>query len=333
MSSHDVFLVTGAAGCLGSWVIRQLVGEQTDVVAFDVSPDRRRLELVLDRSDLGQLPFAVGDIRDGDRVAEVVASHKVTHIIHLAAVTVNPCRANPILGAQIDVLGTLNVFEAAVAADVEKVAFASTVAVFGEAGDYDHGRVTDQSPAAPRTLYGAYKHANEEIARVYAKERGLGLVGLRPCVVYGPGRDQGLTSGVSLAMLSAAAGRPYHVPHGGRTIFQFAEDIAQIFIDSARAVKPGDSQILNISGTSTSVEDALAAIEAAAPEAAGTLTWDGPSLPFPSDMGDDGLRAMLGDVDYTTIMDGAARSIAMFRDLIDRGVLDPTSLRFDGASR
>lgn len=333
MGTREIFLVTGAAGCLGSWAIRRLVGEDVDVVAFDVSEDRRRLKLVLPPDVVQQVPFEVGDIRDGQRVSEVVRSHDVTHVVHLAAVTVNPCRNNPILGAEIDVLGTINVFEAAAANDVQGVAFASTVAVFGGEEDYAGNFVGDDALPNPRTLYGAYKFNNEQVARIYAAERGLGVVGFRPCVVYGPGRDQGLTSAVSLAMLAAAVGRPYHVPHGGSTIFQFADDIARIFLAGVRTVQPGDGRTVNIGGATTSVADALKAIETASPEAAGTLTWDGPSLPFPSAMGDAGLRDLIGEPVYRSLEDGALQSIAMYRGLIERGLLDPATLRFDGSSR
>jgi nucleoside-diphosphate-sugar epimerase len=87
----------------------------------------------------------------------------------------------------------------------------------------------------PSTLYGVYKRANEGTADVYAAERGLPSVGLRPHTVYGPGRDQGLTSAPTVAMLAAAAGSPYRLPFGGAYQLQYAPDVAAAFVAAARS--------------------------------------------------------------------------------------------------
>ena len=71
---------------------------------------------------------------------------------------------------------------------------------------------SDPSPApesggvAPTTLYGTYKLANEGTARVFWADEGVASIGIRPYVVYGVGRDQGMTAGPSLAMAAAARG-------------------------------------------------------------------------------------------------------------------------------
>ncbi len=62
------------------------------------------------------------------------------------------------------------------------------------------------------------------------RDDGLPSVGLRPFVIYGPGRDQGLTSGPSVAILAAVSGAPFHIPYGGHNLFQFAEDVARAFV-------------------------------------------------------------------------------------------------------
>ena len=98
--------------------------------------------------------------------------------------------------------------------------------MFGPAVMYPDGLVRDDSPLSPSsTIYGVYKQANEWSGKVYAAISDLPSVGLRPFIVYGPGRDQGMTSGPSVAILSAVTGVPFHVPYGGHNLFHFGEDV------------------------------------------------------------------------------------------------------------
>src|SRR6266581_6345086 len=73
----------------------------------------------------------------------------------------------------------------------------------------------DEGHGAMHTLYGAYKYCDEQIAKVYSGDWGIHSLGIRPGVVYGVGRDQGLTSKTTVAILAAAAGKPYEVPFSG----------------------------------------------------------------------------------------------------------------------
>ena len=126
--------------------------------------------------------WETGDIADSERVMSVVRDHDVRAIIHLAALQVPFCKADPINGAKVNVVGTVNMFEAARARNnLKRVAFASSIAA--------HSFFPDQSWLP--TLYGAYKYCDEMIAQVYCQDWGVPSVGLRPGVVYGIGRDQG----------------------------------------------------------------------------------------------------------------------------------------------
>src|SRR5581483_3761619 len=126
------------------------------------------------------------------------------HVVHLAALQVPFCRADPIRGAQVNVVGTVSMFAAAVRTGLATpIVYASSAAAFAAA---DAG--LDPS-GHPETHYGVYKLANEESARVFHAENGLSSIGLRPYVGYGPGRDQGLTSAPTMAMRAAARGEPF----------------------------------------------------------------------------------------------------------------------------
>jgi UDP-glucuronate 4-epimerase len=323
MPSHK-FLVTGAMGCLGAWTVRLLLDEGADVLAFDLSRADHRLRLLLSDDELRNLPIVQGDITDGEGFRRVVEHEGITHIVHLAALQVPLCKADPVRGARVNVEGTLNVFEVARArADqVQGLSYASSVAVFGPPDLYPGGVAGDESPPAPNTLYGAYKLANEGSARVYARDYGVSSVGLRPFVVYGPGRDQGLTSAATLAMLAAAAGNAYHIGHGGTLVFHYAPDVARVFIDAARA-KPTGAHILNIGGTRASIAELIATIEAAVPDTVGAITFDDVPLPFPTGVDASGLDDLLGPVFYTPLSEAVVTTVETFRDLLDRDLVMP----------
>ena len=183
MTSNDRFLVTGALGCIGAWTVRELVREGTPVVAFDLGSDARRLRLIMTPEELATVTFETGDITDLAAVERVLDEHGISHIVHLAALQLPFCRADPPLGARVNVVGTVNIFEAASRRlpAIRGLVYASSVAVFdaADADEVTHG-VDDDDPAHPLSHYGVYKQANEGSALVYWRDAGLRSVGVRP---------------------------------------------------------------------------------------------------------------------------------------------------------
>jgi nucleoside-diphosphate-sugar epimerase len=316
MSQH--YLVTGAMGCIGAWVVRHLVTEGVQVTAFDLADDPHRLRLIMNDDQLARVRFVKGDLTHTPSVIDV--AQDATHIIHLAALQVPFCKADPVLGARVNVVGTVNIFEAARLAGINHVVFASSIAVFGGSEEYDDVPLLDDAPQNPHTHYGVYKQANEGTARIYWQDNGISSIGLRPYTVYGPGRDQGLTSAPTKAMLAAAAGQPYHIAFGGRSAYQFAGDTARIFVEASRVDYQG-ADTFNLSGTSVDMAEIVAAIEQAAPETAGQITYDDVPLPFPRAMDDSRLAAVLGSVDYLPLQEGVSRTVAHFRQALADGRL------------
>ena len=152
-------------------------------------------------------------------------------IIHLAGLQVPTCKADPVAGAFVNVIGTLNLFEAAKAVGAERVVYASSAAVFG-AGE-PATPVDETAATEPATHYGVFKRTNEGNARVYFLDHGLNSVGLRPLTVYGVNRDTGLTSDPTKAMKAAVLGVPFQIRFSGATDFQYVEDTAAAFIACA----------------------------------------------------------------------------------------------------
>ena len=91
----------------------------------------------------------------------------------------------------------------------------------------------------PSTLYGIFKRANEGTAERYFLDYEVSSIGLRPHTVYGPGRDQGLTSAPTAAMVAAVEGRKFHIPYGGAAQFQYTADAGEAFVRAERGPRGG----------------------------------------------------------------------------------------------
>jgi nucleoside-diphosphate-sugar epimerase len=319
--NDEVFLVTGASGCLGAWCLRELHLTGVPFVAVDLVDDRRRLSLVTDDAEAMDGVFLAVDISQPSALDKIVELHAVTNIIHLAALQIPACAADPALGAQVNVVGTVNVLETIRRSQgaVRGFSYASSVAVFNETDSREPGE-DGASRSAPKTLYGCYKRAVESIASVYAESYSVGSVGLRPCVVYGPGRDQGLTSDISQALVAVAARVPAHIRYTGETTLQHAQDVATLFIAGARFVS-GEAHCVDVAGPSASVDDVIATTESLVPGSADLITSSGPELPFPKAYDPLPLERLLGPVAYKPLRTGIADSIQRFSVLLERGAL------------
>ena len=93
---HTRYLVTGSMGCLGAWTIAHLIREGKPVVSFDLSTNRHRLNLLLSHEEQETIAFVQGDLSSADQVVAVFGVYGVTHVIHLAALQVPFCRADPV---------------------------------------------------------------------------------------------------------------------------------------------------------------------------------------------------------------------------------------------
>ncbi|MCX6017270.1 MAG: NAD(P)-dependent oxidoreductase [Chloroflexi bacterium] len=317
---QDTTLVTGALGCIGAWTLRNLVRAGRRAVAFDLGEDRRRLRLIMSDDEIAHIEFVRGDITDFAQVDALFEKHAITHVVHLAGLQVPFCRANPVLGAQVNVVGTVNIFEAARrrTGQVERIVYASSAAVY-DVDDAKPGEaVAPNASGHPATLYGVYKQANEGTARIYFTENGVCSIGLRPYIVYGPARDQGMTSAPTKAMFAAAMGQPFHIPYGGRADYEYADDVAKTFLACASAEFSG-AEVFNLPGAVLHMRELIAAIEAVEPASAGRITFDDKPLPFPEELDGSPLDALLGGVPRRPLVDAVRETIAVFRDAVASG--------------
>ncbi len=302
-------VVTGAGGCIGSWVLALLVRAGVPACAFDLSEDKRRPRLLIAEGDLEKIQWRTGDVSESKVIVEVFEALRPCAVIHLAALQVPFCKADPVAGAKVNVVGTVNVFEAARRLGIGRIAYASSIAAYG-AMDEGHG--------AMHTLYGAYKYCDEQIAKVYSQDWNVASVGIRPGVVYGVGRDQGLTSKTTFAILAAAAGKPYEVPFSGGVSWLHAGEVASAFIHAVSRERKG-APVFDMNGVYAPVEEGLRILRQIAPSAA--ITSSGQPLAFPMHLPDEPLRAYLGEYGSMPLDRGIRETYESFRSLIRRGML------------
>ncbi|MCS7146303.1 MAG: NAD(P)-dependent oxidoreductase [Nitrososphaerota archaeon] len=313
-------LVTGACGFIGSWTVRRLLELGEKVVLTDVSSDLSRLRFVVDGAE--KLPFVKGDVVEEGFIDMVVERFDVDAIIHLAAFQIPQCRADPVGGALVNVIGTLRVFEAAKRHRdrVRRVVYASSAAVFGPPELYGPGPVSVNVPLRPTTHYGAYKVCNELTANAYWHESGIPSIGLRPQVVYGFGRDVGVTSDASRAVKAAVAQRPYKIRFGGMIDMQYVEDVAHLFAVAATRELEG-ARVYNVRGDVIRVEELVQIVEEVT-GVRGLLTFEDRPLPIPADLDDSETMHDLGPLKKTSVREGIGRTAEFFRRLMERGELD-----------
>lgn len=324
-STNQTFLITGGHGFIGAWIVKRLLERGTRVVIFDQSVQPDRLRLIMSEEMIAQAQVVAGDITEAGSLSASIDRFGVTNLIHLAGLQVPTCRADPRLGAIVNVIGTINVFEAARNArdQINNVTYASSAAVFGLVAE-EHA-MTERDEPRPSTHYGVFKRCNEGNALVYHLDHGINSIGLRPLTVYGVGRDFGLTSDPTKAMKAAVVDRPFHIRFGGRTDFQYVADTAEVFIRAATSKATG-AHVFNLHGETVHLDEVVGEVERICPSARGTITCADEPLAIPAEMDDAAIREALGPLPATTLADGVGATVARFAELRDEGRLDTSDL-------
>ena len=311
-------LVTGAGGCIGAWTIAMLLKSEIEVIAFDLTDNKKRPELIIDNKSLSQVPWIKGDISDTEKVLSVISKYKPESIIHLAALQVPFCAADPTAGAKVNVVGTVNILEAAKQNNIKRVTHASSMAAHSFLPGSD----------SLKTLYGAYKMCDEQVSEVYWQDHKTPSVCLRPAIVNGVGRDQGMTSKQTVAMLAAALGEPYDIPYTGNVSHLSAAEVASAFIHCVSYDGDG-AFVFDIFGESVNIDDTIEMITKIKPNA--QITSSGSAMPFPSKLSDSPLREHLkkriGDYGNIDTMTMISETIKAFDILINSRQIDKSYLK------
>jgi nucleoside-diphosphate-sugar epimerase len=305
-------LVTGAQGCIGSWVVKRLIEAGHEVITFDVNESLARLEMIAGSEVVAKVDRRVGRIEDTGAVKKLIHGEGIGHIVHLAAVLMPFCQKNPVQGGLINVIGTLNIFEAVRDAGYPvRVVYASSSAVWGPASEYAEGALTEDLPVKPATHYGVFKAANERNAQIFYNENGISSIGLRPWTVFGPGRDAGLTADPTLAMRAVAERKPFQIRLSGHMDLQYVQDVADIFIQCLFSPAQG-AHVFNLRGEVVEMEALRGLLAEIRPEAKDLISVAGPAVPVAFRMDDSALVKTVGEVPRTPLRGAIVETIETF---------------------
>jgi nucleoside-diphosphate-sugar epimerase len=247
------------------------------------------------------------------------------------------CRADPLLGARVIVLGTLAVFEAVrkLQGQIKRLVYTSSAAVFAapeyyplraeRGGPPGERSLADDVQLVPSTHYGVFKCCNEGNARIYFQDFGISSVGLRPWTVYGVGRDFGMTSEPTKAIKSLALKRSYHISYGGWQDMQYVDDVARITMRCLEAPYQG-AKSYNLRGHVVDLPALHRALREVEPAAKDLITHGDRQIAIAYDLDDTALQRDLGPMPCTPLADGIRQTLELFRKLQAEGRLDTADL-------
>lgn len=289
-------LVTGGTGFVGLRTVAALVAAGHSVRIFDLAPRPERLPPGI------AAEIVSGDITDTATVLD--AARDCDGIVHLAGLMTIDCARDPVLGARVNLIGSLNVFEAAKARRLP-VAYLSTAGVFGpQDGVHPH----------PMTIYGSTKLAVEGAARAYSLDHGVSSVGLRPYIVYGPGISAGIAAGPSIAIAASLRREAAEIRFSGRVGFVHVDDVARLLSAAMKAPLDG-AAVLTMAGDRAEMEDFVSELRRQSGWAG--ITVAGPPLRIPADLVSDPVPTFLGEHPVTSIEAGIGQSLAELKARAD----------------
>jgi len=290
-------IIFGGTGFLGSWIVKNFIKRDYKVTIFDLKIETELLKKLIGK-DIEKIKFLKGDVTNYEEVLE--ATVNMDHVVNLAGLMTPDCSRNPSLGAEVNVLGSINVFEATKARGIKFVVYASSAGVFGEKDKYF---------PFPETHYGAFKLAVEGIARAYYNEANISSVGIRPFVIYGPGREIGGTATVTLACKAAKQSYNYNLNFSGRAGFVYVQDVANLVEMSIKRAPVG-ALTININGITASVSDFVSKIINIIPEA--KLTINGDKLSVVEEILGDHPSDIFKKFKYTSLSEGISNTINFY---------------------
>lgn len=314
-------LVTGGAGFVGSYVVRDLLRSGADVVVLDSIVVGNAMESVLDRDGQERLTIEAGDVTDAWRLLRLCERHDVDRVVHLASPLTNAIRESPVSGLAALCVGTANVFEVARALELRRVVWASSIAVFGRLTD---APLQNGAPRRPESLYGSGKALCEDLAAAYRVDARVDSIGLRLTVLYGPWRIRGWQPSFGQdadPIRAAVLGEPITVREPElRLDWLYVEDAASLICRALDAAPP-DDHVFNTSGEPATRREFAECIAEVVPSAV-VLVEDGAAPPEANSEGavfdDSALKNQIGYATRHTLREGIAATVDAYLSARER---------------
>ena len=219
-------LVIGGTGFIGPRAIRRLIERGEEVVCMDINPHSDQL------SGMGErLKVVYGDVTSFEDVVKAILETKPDRIINLAyLLPVVGTEDRPHFDTRLNIMGMDNCFEAARVCGVNRVVYASSIAVSGQQSSFGDRETNEDDQMYGTSQYAMHKIFNEFQASKYIENYGMAITGIRPANVTGPDKFRGSVDHVRCITLPAR-GEPVGFPH--KEIMRLpihVEDIAEAFV-------------------------------------------------------------------------------------------------------
>ena len=328
-----MILVTGGYGCIGAELIKWLLSTtDQSVVLASRQIDATRTDRVFHGIDTARLECVELDVSDFNALSSLFQQRPFTHVAHLAALQTPDCNQHRDLGLQVNLAATQKLVEVIKLHGRERCqrfVYASSIAVYGPRASYASSRVPMLAEPNPVNVYGVWKLASEHVAKLFSSETGIPTVSLRPAVLFGPGRDAGLTSTPTTAMKAVALGVPYEIPFDTKQDYLYAPDVGAAFGLALTAPFDGYGAF-----TLPAITVAMPELVAILREAAGqvglaqnfAITHGDQEVPFICELEFAPMIDAFPDTPRTDFKQALVQSLSVFRDQAQRGWLTQDTL-------
>ncbi len=328
-------LITGGTGCIGAvTTFKLLQSEKVEkIIIASRTNDHTIMRFWMEGDWDPRLEFLKMDVGNADDIRKQLPEINPTHIIHLGALQSPACAANHELGMQINVGGTMALFdEAEKLLNLQKFVFASSAAVYGMRAMYPQAIIDEDVVLAPPNHYGIWKLAGEHIARLFHDNTKVPTVCLRLNTTYGKGREQGKTSAPTNAIKAIALGAvkgkiiPFEMPYQGRENYHFVEDVGAHFAACTLQNFEGFGAF-NIKGETIAIDSFLKIVQSEA-DKLGIGEFVDLSIVdhadenlFISDLSHEKVDAAFDNLPKAEIAAGVAKSLREFLEMAKAGTL------------
>jgi len=284
--SRDGILVTGGSGLVGAYAARMLLDRGEQPVVFDVAVNERLLGAV--GVEVKSIGVVRGDILDLPALISAIREHGIGRILHLAAFLGEEVQRRPYSGARLNLMGTVNVLEAARLEEISRVTFPSSGTVYlGSLGEGGPKKIDETIALNPLSIYAATKAGSEFLGRTYAQRFGFEFVAVRFAALYGPSpaglkatRELAIQAMVRAALRGEAASIKW--PYGPAELL-YGKDAAKGIVLACLKDKLKD-RIFHIgSGEMATGEQIVAALAQHFPRAKITLVKGERPMPYPEE--------------------------------------------------